>query len=103
MDRDVQEREVMLVRAVLGDPYSGIGKPEPLNNPGPGVWSRRFTQEHRCVSLVHDSRVECLQGDITTESQPAQIPLQLLGHAGARGHQLLKFGRGQHEGVTAER
>jgi Txe/YoeB family toxin of toxin-antitoxin system len=29
---------------------------------GPGVWSRRITQEHRCVYLVKDDRVEFLQG-----------------------------------------
>ncbi len=55
-------RLLELMRAVLRDPFSGIGKPEPLKYLGPGVWSRRITQEHRCVYLVHGSRVEFLQG-----------------------------------------
>ena len=50
------------MRAVLRDPFQGIGKPEPLKVLGPGVWSRRITQEHRCVVLVKADRVEFLQG-----------------------------------------
>jgi toxin YoeB len=50
------------MRAVLRDPFSGIGKPEPLKYLGPGVWSRRITQEHRCLYLVKAVRVEFLQG-----------------------------------------
>jgi toxin YoeB len=49
------------MRAILRDPCSGIGKPEPLKYLGAGVWSRRITQEHRCVYLVGDGRVEFLQ------------------------------------------
>jgi toxin YoeB len=33
-----------------------------LNDLGPGVWSRRITQEHRCVYLGKADRVEFLQG-----------------------------------------
>ncbi|MBM5794342.1 MAG: type II toxin-antitoxin system YoeB family toxin [Cyanobacteria bacterium K_DeepCast_0m_m1_088] len=40
----------------------GIGKPEPLKYQGPGVWSRRITHDHRCVTLVQTSRAEFLQG-----------------------------------------
>jgi toxin YoeB len=50
------------MKAVLHDPFSGIGKPEPLKVLGSGVWSRRITQEHRCVYLVKAERVEFLQG-----------------------------------------
>jgi toxin YoeB len=51
-----------LMRATLCDPFDGIGKPEPLKYLGPDVWSRRITQEHRCVYLVKSDRVEFLQG-----------------------------------------
>jgi len=47
-----------MMRAVLRDPFTGIGKPEPLKNLGAGVWSRCITQEHRCVFLVRADRVE---------------------------------------------
>jgi toxin YoeB len=34
------------------DPFSGIGKPEPLRHHLAGTWSRRITDEHRLVYLV---------------------------------------------------
>jgi toxin YoeB len=55
-------RLLELMKAVLRDPFTGIGKPEPLNDLGSGVWTRRITQEHRCVYLVKTDRIEFLQG-----------------------------------------
>ncbi len=56
-------RLLELMRAILRDPFSGIGKPEPLKHLGAGgVWSRRITQEHRCVHQVSDGRVHFIQG-----------------------------------------
>ena len=43
-------------------PFTGIGNPEPLKYLGSDVWSRRVTQEHRCVYLVKADRIEFLQG-----------------------------------------
>ena len=60
-DRKVALRILRLVEAVLRDPFSGEGKPEPLKGLGPGVWSRRITQEHRMVYLVKKDRVHFLQ------------------------------------------
>ena len=42
--------------------FTGIGKPEPLKYLGSDVWSRRITQEHRCVYLVRADRIDFLQG-----------------------------------------
>jgi toxin YoeB len=61
-DRRTARRLLELMKAVLRDPLSGIGKPEQLKYLGSGVWSRRITQEHRCVYLVKGNRVEFLQG-----------------------------------------
>jgi toxin YoeB len=61
-DRRTARRLLDLMGAVLRDPFQGIGKPEPLKYLGPGVRSRRITQEHRCVYLVKADRVEFLQG-----------------------------------------
>jgi toxin YoeB len=47
--RRTARRLLELIKAVLHDPFCGIGKPEPLKVLGSGVWSRRITQEHRCV------------------------------------------------------
>ncbi len=54
-------RVLKIVEDVLRDPFEGIGKPEPLKYLGPGVWSRRLTQEHRIVYLVEDERIDFLQ------------------------------------------
>lgn len=61
-DRRVAKRLLEIVEAVLRDPFNGIGKPEPLKYLGSDVWSRRITQEHRCVYLVKSDRVDFLQG-----------------------------------------
>lgn len=60
-DRKTALRALKLVEAALRDPFSGIGKPEPLKYFAPGVWSRRLTQEHRLVYLVRDERIDFLQ------------------------------------------
>jgi toxin YoeB len=61
-DRRTAKRLLDLMRAILRDHFDGIGKPEPLKYLGADVWSRRITQEHRCVYLVKKDRVEFLQG-----------------------------------------
>lgn len=61
-DRRPAKRLLDLVQAVLREPFTGIGKPEPLRYLGGDVWSRRVTQEHRCVYLVKQDRAEFLQG-----------------------------------------
>ena len=61
-DRRTARRLMQLMKAVLRDPLDGIGKPERLRHLGPGVWSRRITQEHRLVYVVKDTAVEFLQG-----------------------------------------
>lgn len=61
-DRRVALRALEIVEAVLDEPLTGIGKPEPLKYLAPNTWSRRLTQEHRIVYVVMDSRVEFLQG-----------------------------------------
>ena len=45
----------------MADPFSGLGKPEPLRHLGPNVWSHRPTQEHRLVYLVAHDRIDFLQ------------------------------------------
>jgi toxin YoeB len=60
-DRKVALRALDLVEAILRDPFTGIGKPEPLKYLAAGAWSRRLTQEHRLVYLVTKDRVAFLQ------------------------------------------
>jgi len=38
-----------LIKECQGNPFEGIGKPEPLKNELSGWWSRRIDKEHRLV------------------------------------------------------
>ena len=60
-DRKLALKTLELIEAILRDPFTGIGKPEPLKYLAPGTWSRRLTQEHRIVYLVRDERIDFLQ------------------------------------------
>lgn len=60
-DRRTALKALDLVEAALRDPFAGIGKPEPLKHMLAGTWSRRLTQEHRLVYLVHQNRIDFLQ------------------------------------------
>jgi len=60
-DRKITLRAFDLIEAIMRDPFSGIGKPEPLKYLASGAWSRRLTQEHRIVYLVSENRIDFLQ------------------------------------------
>ncbi|MEV6408500.1 Txe/YoeB family addiction module toxin [Streptomyces bobili] len=53
-DRKMLARINKLIEDVKRDPFTGIGKPEPLKYHLPGAWSRRIDDEHRLVYLVTD-------------------------------------------------
>ncbi len=38
-----------LIRDIQRNPFSGLGKPEPLKHRFKGLWSRRITKEHRLI------------------------------------------------------
>jgi toxin YoeB len=54
-------RAFEIIENILREPFSGIGKPEPLKHFASGAWSRRLTQEHRIVYLVSQERIDFLQ------------------------------------------
>jgi toxin YoeB len=60
-DRKVAIRAFELIESILRDPFTGIGKPEPLKYLLAGCWSRRLTQEHRLVYRVSANRIDFLQ------------------------------------------
>jgi toxin YoeB len=60
-DKAVLKRVNRLLEDVVGDPFSGIGKPEPLRHVLAGCWSRRIDGEHRLVHLVEGDDVVVLQ------------------------------------------
>jgi toxin YoeB len=59
--RKVALRAFELIETTLRDPFTGIGKPEPLKYALAGCWSRRLTQEHRLVYRVSERRIDFLQ------------------------------------------
>jgi len=59
-DRKLALRVLTLIDAVLRDPFTGIGKPEPLKYLDPNTWSRRLTEEHRLIYRVGPDRVDFL-------------------------------------------
>jgi toxin YoeB len=60
-NRAVALRIFQMIEAVMRDPFTGIGKPEPLKYVLAGAWSRRITQEHRLVYRVSANRIDFLQ------------------------------------------
>ena len=48
-DKRIVRRINALIEATAREPFSGIGKPEPLKHALAGYWSRRITDEHRTV------------------------------------------------------
>ncbi len=60
-ERKVALRAFDIIEDVMRDPFTGIGKPEPLKYLAPNTWSRRLTQEHRIVYLVSEDRIDFLQ------------------------------------------
>ena len=60
-DKAVLKRVNRLLDEALRDPYSGIGKPEPLRHVLAGCWSRRIDDEHRLVYLVEEDDAVVLQ------------------------------------------
>lgn len=60
-NRKVALRAFELIEAIMRNPFTGIGKPEPLKFILSGAWSRRLTQEHRIVYTVGDDRIDFLQ------------------------------------------
>lgn len=53
-DRKTLARVNALIREIQREPFTGIGKPEPLKHSFAGYWSRRITDEHRIVYKVQD-------------------------------------------------
>ena len=51
-DKRLLERINRLIRETQREPYTGLGKPEPLKHALSGFWSRRITEEHRMVYKV---------------------------------------------------
>lgn len=56
-DRKIAKRIVRLINDIKREPFSGVGKPEPLKHDLAGFWSRRITEEHRLVYTVEKNQI----------------------------------------------
>jgi toxin YoeB len=50
-----------LIESVCKDPFTGIGKPEPLKFMESNTWSRRIDLEHRLIYRVQNETIYFLQ------------------------------------------
>ena len=53
-DKPMVQRINKLIQDIQREPFTGIGKPEPLKHALSGVWSRRINDEHRIVYKVEN-------------------------------------------------
>ena len=53
-DRKTLKRINALIRDAMRNPFTGIGKPEPLRENLSGFWSRRIDEQHRLVYAVEN-------------------------------------------------
>jgi toxin YoeB len=51
-DKQILKRINQLIKDISRNPYSGIGKPEPLRHKYKGYWSRRIDNEHRLIYSI---------------------------------------------------
>jgi toxin YoeB len=56
-DRKMVLRINELRKDISRNPFSGIGKPEPLKYKYKGFWSRRINEEHRLIYQVTGSEI----------------------------------------------
>ena len=56
-DKKIQRKIVTLINDILRQPFTGLGKPEPLKQELSGYWSRRITDEHRLVYKVSETEI----------------------------------------------
>jgi len=49
-----------LISDIQKNPFTGLGKPEPLRENLRGYWSRRISDEHRLVYHVTESFIEII-------------------------------------------
>jgi len=54
-NKTILKKIALLTKAIIDNPYKGIGKPESLKYDLAGKWSRRINDEHRYIYLIKDA------------------------------------------------
>ena len=60
-DKKILKRINILILDMQREPYTGIGKPEPLKHGLSGYWSRRINDEHRIVYKCNNDTIKIAQ------------------------------------------
>lgn len=60
-DKKILFRINDLIKDSQRNPFTGLGKPEPLKGNLAGCWSRRINEEHRLVYMVKEDSIYILQ------------------------------------------
>ncbi len=56
-DRNILFKIFELIKDIQRNPFSGVGKPEPLKHKFTGLWSRRITKEHRLIYRISNEEI----------------------------------------------
>ena len=59
-DKSILIKIKSLILNIQENPFSGIGKPEPLKHQFTGLWSRRINREHRMIYKVDQQLITVL-------------------------------------------
>ena len=57
---EIQNRIKELIEAILENPKTGVGNPEPLKHEYSGCWSRRINKEHRIIYNFDDEKINII-------------------------------------------
>jgi toxin YoeB len=73
-----------LIRDIERNPFSAIGKPEPLKHQLTGFWSRRIDRCHRLVYCIENETTliaQCRDHFLTVDLQPEQSKRSIIINA----------------------
>ena len=56
-DRRLLIKILDIIKDIQRNPFSGLGKPEPLKHKYKGLWSRRINKEHRLIYQVTEEEI----------------------------------------------
>ena len=59
-DKKVFKKLVEVITDINCEPFTGLGKPEPLKYNLSGYWSRRITEEHRLVYTIENDTIKII-------------------------------------------
>jgi len=65
----IYKKIVYLIDDILRNPFSGIGKPEPLKHQLKGYWSRRINDELKCSPLSRQKTIKVKIDNCTDKRQ----------------------------------